>query len=108
MRSAWPLQWTTRCTVTVADPARCFAFDVLLGGSTASRRFDLLQAADSIRTEVIQSWWDGRGPTRRRLSALTSGVRDRASHNRKRRLREPDGFAESASTPAYGSGRSVR
>jgi hypothetical protein len=74
--------WTTRCTVTVADPPRCFAFDVVLGGRIASWRFDLLQAPDGRRTEVIQSWWDRRGPTRRRLSALTSGVRDRASHNR--------------------------
>ncbi|MEV1168451.1 SRPBCC family protein [Nonomuraea sp. NPDC049784] len=74
--------WTTRCTVTVADPPRCFAFDVSLGGRIASWRFDLIQSPDGTRTEVIQSWWDRRGPVRRRLSALISGIRDRASHNR--------------------------
>ncbi|SBT43278.1 SRPBCC family protein [Micromonospora narathiwatensis] len=74
--------WTTRCTVTAADPGRCFAFDVRLAGTLVSTwRFELTPAADG-GTEVVQSWWDRRGPARRRIGALTSGVRDRSRHNR--------------------------
>jgi hypothetical protein len=75
--------WTTRCTVTVADRPRCFAFDVSSGGLVSSWRFDLVGSPDGTRTEVIQSWWDRRYPARRRLSALTSGVPDRVAHNRR-------------------------
>lgn len=74
--------WTTECTVTVADHPRCFAFDVSLRGVVASWRFDLVASPDGHRTEVIQSWWDRRGPARRCVSAVMTGVRDRASHNR--------------------------
>lgn len=75
--------WTTRCTVTAAEPGRCLAFDVRLGGALVSSwRFDLTSAPDGAGTEVVQSWWDRRGPARRRVSALTSGVRDRSRHNR--------------------------
>ncbi|MEV1143948.1 SRPBCC family protein [Micromonospora sp. NPDC049799] len=75
--------WTTRCTVTDADPGRRFGFDVRLAGALVSSwRFDLTSAPDGAGTEVVQSWWDRRGPARRRVSALTSGVRDRSRHNR--------------------------
>ncbi|MET7669456.1 SRPBCC family protein [Micromonospora luteifusca] len=74
--------WKTRCTVTVSDPGRCFAFDVRLGGLVSTWRFDLVAAPDGSGTQVVQSWQDRRGPARRRIGALTSGVRDRQRHNR--------------------------
>lgn len=75
--------WNTRCTVTAAEPGRCFAFDVRLGGALVSSwRFDLTSAPDGAGTEVVQSWWDRRGPARRGVAALTSGIRDRSRHNR--------------------------
>jgi hypothetical protein len=74
--------WTTRCTVTASVPGRCFAFDVRLGGLVSTWRFDLVAAPDGSGTEVVQSWQDRRGPGRRMIGALTSGVRDRGRHNR--------------------------
>ncbi|MGI5522497.1 hypothetical protein ACQEUX_16420 [Micromonospora sp. CA-259024] len=59
-----------------------FAFDVRLGGLVSTWRFDLVAAPDGSGTEVVQSWQDHRGPARRRIGALTSGVRDRQQHNR--------------------------
>jgi hypothetical protein len=73
--------WTTRCTVTIADAPTCFAFDVWVLGRVSTWRFDLAAAANGRHTEVTQSWWDRRGPTRRWLSALVTRS-DRPSRNR--------------------------
>ncbi|MEU5939663.1 SRPBCC family protein [Micromonospora sp. NPDC047548] len=73
--------WTTRCTVTVTD--RRVSLSTCRRAAASPRGASTwFRAPDGTRTEVIQSWRDRRGPARRRLSALTSGVRDRASHNR--------------------------
>jgi uncharacterized protein YndB with AHSA1/START domain len=77
-----PFRWSTTATVTDADPGRRFAYDVaVLGRRTASWAFDL--EPDGTGTVVRQSTTDHRGRLIALSAPLTTGVRDRADHNRR-------------------------
>jgi uncharacterized protein YndB with AHSA1/START domain len=77
-----PLQWTTTCTVTAADPGRRFAFTVTWAGVPISDwGYDLAPAAGGCT--VTESWTDRR-PTAMRLASMpVMGIADRAGHNRR-------------------------
>jgi uncharacterized protein YndB with AHSA1/START domain len=77
-----PFRWTTTATVTAADAGRRFAYDVTaLGAPISTWSFEL--EPDGAGTFVRQSTTDRRAVWLRLTAALTTGVRDRADHNRR-------------------------
>jgi uncharacterized protein YndB with AHSA1/START domain len=81
-------RWSTTCTITRADPARCFEFQSAAGPlRIATWRYEIEPDADGAGCTVTESWTDDRGQTIRTLGAIVSGVSNREDHNR-------DGMAE--------------
>ncbi|WP_431775716.1 SRPBCC family protein [Streptomyces cucumeris] len=83
-RAGWR-PWSTRCTVTVADPGERFTFVVRAVGlriAVWSYRFEPLDEGRA--TQVTETWIDQRGWLMRSgISPLVTGVRDRAGFNRR-------------------------
>lgn len=76
-------RWSTRCTVTEAEPGKVFAFDVKSGGLAISNwRYEFGPTADGA-TLVTETWTDRRSPVMYVLSTIVTGVRDRPAHNRR-------------------------
>jgi hypothetical protein len=79
-RHGWH-RWTTTCTVTVAEPGRCFAFDVTyLGFPIATWSYEF--SADGDACLVTETWTDRRAAWMDHFGPLATGVRDRAEQNR--------------------------
>lgn len=77
-------RWSTRCTVTEAEPGRVFAFDVKSGGlAISSWRYEFAPAENGTATLVTETWTDRRSPLMHVLSTVVTGVRDRPTHNRR-------------------------
>jgi uncharacterized protein YndB with AHSA1/START domain len=75
-------RWSTSCVVVAAEPGRRFAFDVsYLRMPVARWEYELLPAAGGC--EVRESFTDRRGPAMRVIGRFGTGVRDRATHNRR-------------------------
>jgi Polyketide cyclase / dehydrase and lipid transport len=75
-------QWSTRCTVTDAEPGRIFAFDVNHAVFPVARwRYDIVAADGGCR--VTESAWDRRPGWFRKLSGKATGVPDRVPANTK-------------------------
>ncbi|GAB7143686.1 SRPBCC family protein [Mycobacterium riyadhense] len=73
-------RWTTRCTVTDAEPGRVFAFDVRHTVVPISRwQYDITAADGGCR--VTESTWDRRPGWLRKVAKLATGVPDRAAAN---------------------------
>ena len=73
-------RWTTKCTVTDAEPGRVFAFDVRHTVVPIARwRYDITAAKDGSR--VTESTWDRRPGWLRKLARHATGVPDRAAAN---------------------------
>jgi polyketide cyclase/dehydrase/lipid transport protein len=76
-------RWTTKCTVTDAEPGRVFAFDVrYLVVPIARWQYDIRDsgAADG-GCQVTESTWDRRPGWFRKIAPLATGVADRAAAN---------------------------
>lgn len=75
-------RWTTKCTVTDAEPGQVFAFDVRHTVIPIARwQYDIVPAGAGCR--VTESTWD-RGPEWfRKLAGRATGVSDRAAANAK-------------------------
>lgn len=72
--------WTTTCTVTDAEPARAFAFDVKSQViPVAHWRYDIA-AADGGCT-VTERTWDKRPGWFKGIAGMATGVKDRDSAN---------------------------
>ena len=73
--------WTTKCTVTDAEPGRTFAFDVRSFAIVpiAHWRYDI--AATDAGCTVTESTWDRRPRWILRPAALTTGISDRTAAN---------------------------
>lgn len=72
--------WTTKCTVTHAEPGRVFAFDVTsLIIPVAHWRYDI-EAVDG-GCQVTELTWDKRPGWFRKPAGMLTGVSDRASAN---------------------------
>jgi hypothetical protein len=72
--------WTTKCTVTDADPGRRFAFDVRHTIVPVARwQYDIV-ATDG-GCEVTESTWDRRPGWFRKLAGKATGVHDRVAAN---------------------------
>jgi uncharacterized protein YndB with AHSA1/START domain len=85
-------RWRTTATVTDARPGERFAYDVaVLGVPVSSWAYDL-EATDG-GTLVRESTTDRRGPLLTWSGPLTTGVRDRAEHNRRGMRETLDGLA---------------
>jgi Polyketide cyclase / dehydrase and lipid transport len=79
-RNGWH-RWTTTCTVTDADAATRFAFDVTHTGVPIARwRYDI--AASGPGCTVTESTWDHRPGWFKRMAGLATGVSDRTAANR--------------------------
>lgn len=73
-------RWSTTCTVTDAEPGRVFAFEVRSGVIPVARwQYDFVPADGGCR--VTESTWDHRWRWIRRVTRLTTGVRDRTAAN---------------------------
>ncbi|MGJ6121280.1 SRPBCC family protein [Mycolicibacterium sp. Y3] len=73
-------KWTTKCTVTAAEPGRTFAFDVKSTGlPIAHWRYDIT-ATDGGCT-VTEQTWDRRPGWFKPLAGLATGVSDRDTAN---------------------------
>ncbi len=74
-------RWTTKCTVTDAEPGRVFAFDVRHTVVPIARwQYDIV-AADG-GCQATESTWDRRPGWFRKLAGKATGVPDRAAANR--------------------------
>ncbi|MGZ8802319.1 MAG: SRPBCC family protein [Mycobacterium sp.] len=73
--------WTTKCTVTAAEPGRAFAFDVRSAGIVpiAHWRYDI--APTDGGCTVTESTWDRRPRWIVKPAALTTGISDRNAAN---------------------------
>ena len=74
--------WTTKCTVTDADPGRTFAFEVRHTVLPIARwQYDIEAAATGCR--VTESTWDRRPGWFRKIAKVATGVADRNAENAK-------------------------
>ncbi|MGB0970959.1 MAG: SRPBCC family protein [Mycobacterium sp.] len=75
--------WTTKCTVTEADPGRAFAFDVHTAGIVpiAHWRYDIEQTDGGCM--VTEATWDRRPRWILKPAAMSTGVSDRNGANAK-------------------------
>ena len=75
--------WTTRCTVTRAEPGRVFAFDVktAIVVPVAHWRYDIEPVDGGCR--VTEQTWDRRPGWIRKPAEMTTGVSDRTRENAK-------------------------
>jgi hypothetical protein len=72
--------WSTRCTVTDAEPGRIFAFDVRHSIVPIARwQYDIVAADGGCR--VTESTWDRRPGWFRKLARRATGVTDRVAAN---------------------------
>jgi hypothetical protein len=73
-------RWTTKCTVTDAEPGRVFAFDVRYTVLPIARwQYDIVAADGGCR--VTESTWDRRPGWFRKVAPRATGVPDRAAAN---------------------------
>lgn len=79
-RNGWR-RWSTRCTVTTAEPGRCFGFDVVYppGLPVARWQYDLVATPTGCR--VTETTWDHRSSLFAAVSGVATGVRDRGRTN---------------------------
>ncbi|OMC28750.1 SRPBCC family protein [Mycobacterium colombiense] len=73
-------RWTTKCTVTDAEPGRRFAFDVSHTMIPVARWQYDIAAADG-GCAVTESTWDRRPGWFRKVASKATGVSDRATAN---------------------------
>ena len=75
--------WSTSCTVTDAEPGRCFGFDVDAGPlGVANWSYTIDPNPDGASCTVTETWTDRRGMLITKLGGVLTGVSDRATHNR--------------------------
>jgi hypothetical protein len=73
-------RWSTKCTVTDAEPGRLFAFDVSHTIFPVARwQYDIVAADGGCR--VTESTWDRRPGWFRKVSGKATGVTDRVAAN---------------------------
>ncbi|MEB4212109.1 SRPBCC family protein [Mycobacterium sp. 94-17] len=73
-------RWSTKCTVTDAEPGHRFAFDVRYTGLPVARwQYDIVAAGGGC--EVTESTWDRRPGWFRKVAGKATGVSDRAAAN---------------------------
>ncbi|MEZ0364720.1 SRPBCC family protein [Mycobacterium sp. pUA109] len=73
--------WSTTCTVTAAEPARAFAFDVRAAVIPVAHWRYEITALDDDGCRVTESTWDRRPRWIRKITPLTTGVTDRTAAN---------------------------
>lgn len=75
-------RWGTVATITEAAPATQFGFHVAFGPIAVSHwRYDITPAGEGCR--VTESTWDRRPRWFTAVGGLTTGVKERASHNQR-------------------------
>jgi hypothetical protein len=72
--------WTTKCTVTDADPGRTFAFDVTsMMLPVAHWRYDITSTGNGC--QVTEATWDRRAGWFKKVAGLATGISARDSAN---------------------------
>ena len=89
--------WSTTCTVTAADPAKLFSFDVKYGPIAVSSWSYTFEPEDG-GCHVTEHWADRRSKFFAKASGVVMGVPDRSVHNRKQMEATLDALAASAAT----------
>jgi hypothetical protein len=79
-RNGWR-RWTTKCTVTEADPGQRFAFNVSHTGVPISRWQYDIASADGGGCTVTESTWDRRPSWYKTPAGLFTGIMNRAGAN---------------------------
>lgn len=79
-RNGWR-RWSTTCTVTAAEPGRCFGFDVVAPPRLPVSRWQYDIAATAAGCQVTESTWDHRSRLFAAVSGLATGVSDRGRVN---------------------------
>ncbi|HEV7203002.1 MAG TPA: SRPBCC family protein [Jatrophihabitans sp.] len=79
-RNGWR-RWSTRCTVTAAEPGRCFGFDVVFPPGLPVSRWQYDLEATPAGCRVTETTWDHRSGLFAALSGLATGVSDRGQTN---------------------------
>jgi Polyketide cyclase / dehydrase and lipid transport len=73
-------RWTTKCTVTDAEPGRVFAFDVRYTVIPIARwQYDIVPVDGGC--QVTESTWDRRPAWFRKIAPTATGVADRSAAN---------------------------
>jgi hypothetical protein len=73
-------RWTTKCTVTDAEPGRVFGFDVRYAVVPVSHwRYEIVPTDGGC--QVTESTWDRRPGWFRKVGGMATGVSDRTSAN---------------------------
>jgi hypothetical protein len=85
-------KWTTLATVTMAEPGKEFAFDVVSTGCRVAGWGFALEPVEG-GTKVTHYWDDHRNPVVAKVTGLALGVRDRPTHNTANMQRTLDGIA---------------
>lgn len=88
-------RWSTACRVTECEPGKEFVFRVsAVGMDVADWGYHVKPTADGC--SVTETWDDQRGGLIRVLGKLTTGVGDRAEHNRAGMAKTLEGLAAAA------------
>jgi len=91
-------RWSTVSTVTVAEPGQALAFEVKAGPLKVARwAYDIEPVDGGCR--VTETWTDQRGRLVAALGKPTSGVGDRAAHNRATMTETLERLAAAAEAP---------
>lgn len=94
-------RWSTTCEVTACEPGRAFTFAVRSGPfPVATWSYDIEPAGDGC--VVTEGWTDKRGFLITTLGRLTTGVADRAEHNRRNMEATLERIAAAAETATAG------
>jgi hypothetical protein len=85
-------KWKTLATVTIAEPGKEFAFDVVATGCKVAGWGFALEPVEG-GTKVTHYWDDHRNPVVAKVTGLALGVPDRRSHNTANMQRTLEGIA---------------
>lgn len=80
-RNGWR-RWSTTCTVTAADPGRCFAFEVTLPPGLKIARWQYDLAPTTTGCVVTESTVDRRSAWLASFGGVATGSKDRGAANR--------------------------
>ena len=95
-RNGWR-RWSTVAEVVDCEPGRSFVFEVRsLGLRVARWGYTITPGPEADRCTVTESWTEQRGLTIKVLGLFATGVKDRATHNRRTMIATRDALAAAA------------
>ena len=92
-------RWETKCTVTECEPGRRFTFRVAVGPIAVADWSYRIEPTDT-GSRVAETWTDNRSWLSKKIGGLASGVKDRATHNRRTMEQTLENLAAAAESSA--------